>query len=156
MEEKVTEGFFAAELLALRDEDLESVWQEGIEMIKAIQDHFKDCAECREDFDAMAYRDFDEFEKILSNTPLSEWICEKAEGDYDIKTPDVELLVANEILGITSNLDDADDAIEYARLYIKAMHEAAKIAGEEYEFDEAETYRLIAETDTRFEEEVSE
>ena len=62
-----------------------------------------------------------------------------------------ELAMANRILGIVSNLADEDEAIEYARLYIKAQKEAVKIAGEEYEFEEKEVYRLIAETDRRFE-----
>lgn len=69
-----------------------------------------------------------------------------------MKKAETELLITNEILGIVSNLDDADEAIEYARLYIKAEKEAVKIAGEEYEFDEKEVYRLVAETDARFEE----
>ena len=58
--------------------------------------------------------------------------------------------MANEILGIVSNLSDEDEALEYARLYIKAQKEAVKIAGEEYDFDEAEVYEMIEETDSRF------
>ena len=70
-------GFFAVDLLALCDEDMVDVWKEGIEMIKAIQEHMQYCTECREDFDVMLFGNFDEFEKILSHTPLSEWMCEK-------------------------------------------------------------------------------
>ena len=64
----------------------------------------------------------------------------------------IELSMANEILGIVSNLNDEDEAIEYARLYIKAQKEAVKIAGEEYDFEVKEVIRLVAETDERFEE----
>ena len=60
-----------------------------------------------------------------------------------------ELVMSVEILGIISNLDDEDDASEYARLYIKAQKEAVKEAGSEYDFDIDEVYRLIKETDCR-------
>lgn len=68
----------------------------------------------------------------------------------DQKKGENELSIANAILGIVSNLGDEDEAMEYARLYIKAVKEAAEIAGEEYDFDEDEVYRLIADTDSRF------
>lgn len=63
-----------------------------------------------------------------------------------------ELSMAVEILRIVSNLDDADEAIEYTRLYMKAQKEALKVAGEEHSFEEKEVFKLIAETDNRFEE----
>jgi hypothetical protein len=61
-----------------------------------------------------------------------------------------ELEISNDILGIVQNLSDADEAKEYARLYIKSMQIAAKEAGHEYGFDETEVMRLVKETDTRF------
>lgn len=73
---KKPEFFSSEDLAALTEKDMEDVWQEGIWMIQEIQEHHKHCEGCRFDFDTMAYRDFDEFERILSNTPLSEWICE--------------------------------------------------------------------------------
>ena len=62
-----------------------------------------------------------------------------------------ELELANEILGIVSNLNDEDDALEYARLYLEAQTAAVKHISDEYEFDMAKVYQLIAETDSRFE-----
>lgn len=76
----------------------------------------------------------------------------------EIKNPEQELSIANDISGIVSNLADADEAIEYARLYIKAMHEAARETQEQenYDFNEEEVYKIVAEVDARFCEEVSE
>lgn len=58
--------------------------------------------------------------------------------------------MSNDILGIVQNLDDADEAKEYARLYIKSQKIAATEAGEKYDFDENEVMRLVKETDSRF------
>ena len=63
-----------------------------------------------------------------------------------------ELAMANKILGIVANLSDENEAIEFARLYLKAQKEAVKIAGEEYEFGEKEVMRIVAEVDRRFDE----
>jgi hypothetical protein len=67
-----------------------------------------------------------------------------------------ELELADEVLGIVSNLSDADDALEYARLYLEAQTEAVKHQSGEYEFDTSEVYRLIASVDSRFDSAVRE
>jgi hypothetical protein len=60
-----------------------------------------------------------------------------------------ELLLCNEILGVISNLGDAEEAMEYIRLYLKAEAAAAKAAGEEFDFDKDEVLRLVREVDER-------
>jgi hypothetical protein len=60
-----------------------------------------------------------------------------------------ELLLCNEILGVISNLEDADEAREYIRLYLKAEKVAAEAAGEEFDFDKDEVWRLVREVDER-------
>lgn len=73
---KNQEFFSSEDLLALTEEDMEDVWAEGIWMIRVIQEHHKHCEKYRFGFNTMEYKNFEEFEKILSVTPLHEWIYE--------------------------------------------------------------------------------
>lgn len=78
--EKIAEQykfFSAQDLLKHTYEELNaSVWTGGIEMIQKIQEHFRGCKECRDNFDAMKYESFDQFEKLLSNSKLEDWIIQ--------------------------------------------------------------------------------
>lgn len=54
------------------------LWDDSQEMFEQMAEHFETCEECRKEFDAMCYPEetLIEFEKNLSGTELSDWICE--------------------------------------------------------------------------------
>lgn len=49
------------------------------ELLESIVDHFENCEECRNEFDAQEYPEetLIEFEDRLSNTDIYDWICEE-------------------------------------------------------------------------------
>lgn len=55
------------------------------EMLSTIADHFLYCQECREDFNAMEYKDFIELEEKMSQSNIQDWICES--NFVEITTP---------------------------------------------------------------------
>ena len=63
---------------------------------------------------------------------------------YRVERGEQEDFLASEILSIVQNLDDSEDAVDYARMYLQAL----KAAGGE--FDTKEVYRIVAEIDKRF------
>lgn len=54
------------------------LWTESEQMLEKIADHFRVCAECRADFDAMGYPEstLTEFENRIANTQLRGWVCD--------------------------------------------------------------------------------
>ena len=66
----------------------------------------------------------------------------------------MELDVANEILAIVQNVDDKDDAFDFARIYIHSMQVARSHILNEVpglkQFDEELIYNHIADVDYRF------
>lgn len=63
------------------------LWQASERMLEQIADHYEQCAECAEDFDAQEYpeKTLKEFEDRLGENNVWEWICSplKDEGDED-------------------------------------------------------------------------
>jgi len=75
----------AQEFIAAVNHENENNWansdlrEETEEMLRKIAEHLFVCEKCRGDFDAMLYEEetLIDFERILSQTKLSDWICEK-------------------------------------------------------------------------------
>ncbi len=71
-------------LIAMVNESVVENWQgsdictEGEEMLEKIAEHLTTCSECCKTFNDMDYGDNSliDFERRLSNSQLSDWICE--------------------------------------------------------------------------------
>lgn len=75
-------------------------------------------------------------------------------GEGNIKKPDAELEEASAILAYLQNIEDEDDAETFVLIWLDSVNEGLQSAGEEV-LDIEKVRGYIAETDTRFVEEVN-